>query len=109
MKKFFRYIFPSIVILAFILLIVTNKNTLKPTDYLSFIMILLTYFYVVFTWEMLEKLKAESYLEKRPYLISDFESENGILRIYVKNIGKTPAKNVRIKTVSYTHLRAHET
>lgn len=99
MKKIFRYVFPLIVVLTFIFLVLINKNNLKPTDYLSFIMILLTYFYVLFTWEMLEKLNTESYLEKRPYLIADFESENSFLSFYIKNIGKTPAKNVVIKII----------
>lgn len=96
-KNILKFVIPAIIILAFSLSVFYSKEELNLADYLSFTMILLTYFYVIFTWEMLEKLKKESYLEKRPYLISDFESENSFLRIYVKNIGKTPAKNVEIQ------------
>lgn len=42
-------------------------------------------------------IKKESHLERRPYIVSDFTSEKSELGFYVKNIGKTPAKNVEIK------------
>ncbi len=69
----------------------------KATDYLSFGMIVLTYFYVVFTWEMLQRIETQNYLEKRPYVIADFHKERQVLKIYIENIGKTPAKNVKVK------------
>lgn len=62
-------------------------------------MILLTYFYVVFTWEMLNRIETQNYLEKRPYIIADFHKERQIVKFYIKNIGKTPAKNVKIEII----------
>ncbi|WP_143960192.1 hypothetical protein [Litoribacter populi] len=59
-------------------------------------MFFLTYFMVIFTWETLQKSRQESYLESRPYLIADFEAEEGLLYFYVRNIGKTPALNVNL-------------
>ena len=79
------------------ILIVYNSNIqFLTSDYLTFFLILLTYFYVYFTWETLDKMKKESSLERRPYIISDFTSEKSELGFYVKNIGKTPAKNVTV-------------
>lgn len=79
------------------ILIVYNSNIqFLTSDYLTFFLILLTYFYVYFTWETLDKMKKESSLESRPYIISDFTSEKSELGFYVKNIGKTPAKNVKV-------------
>lgn len=97
MKKIFKYIIPTLILILFGILIIKHKNDFDSSDYLSFAMIFLTYFYVIFTWEMLERMKTESYLERRPYLIADFESPKSNLSFYIKNIGKTPAKNVTIK------------
>ncbi|MBW8245289.1 hypothetical protein K1F50_21005, partial [Muricauda oceani] len=96
MKKFFRIIIPLILITIFVVLHVIDKVNWKATDYLSFGMIVLTYFYVIFTWEMLQRIETQNYLEKRPYIIADFHKERQILKIYIKNIGKTPAKNVKV-------------
>jgi hypothetical protein len=62
-------------------------------------MIVLTYFYVVFTWEMLKRIETQNYLEKRPYLIGDFHKQRQVVKLYVQNIGKTPATNVKIRLV----------
>lgn len=97
MKKTLRIIIPAILIVAFVVLHVLDKVDWEATDYLSFGMIVLTYFYVVFTWEMLQRIETQNYLEKRPYIIADFHKERQVLKIYVKNIGKTPAKNVKVE------------
>ena len=97
MKRFFRIIIPIILITVFVVLHVIDKVNWKATDYLSFGMIVLTYFYVVFTWEMLQRIETQNYLEKRPYVIADFHKERQVLKVYVKNIGKTPAKNVKVE------------
>ena len=97
MKIILKYIVPPLALIVFILLIVNDKVEFDSSGYLSFGLTLLTYFYVVFTWEMLEKIKTESYLERRPYIIADFESSKSELSFYVENIGKTPAKDVIIK------------
>ncbi|WP_286760345.1 hypothetical protein [Salegentibacter sp. UBA1130] len=97
MKTIFRIIVPIILIAVFVVLNIIDKVNWKATDYLSFGMIVLTYFYVVFTWEMLQRIETQNYLEKRPYIIADFYKERQVLKIYVENIGKTPAKNVKVK------------
>ncbi len=97
MKKNFRLIIiPIILISIFVVLHVVGQVKWKETDYLSFGMIVLTYFYVIFTWEMLQRIETQNYLEKRPYVIADFYKERQVLKIYIKNIGKTPAKNVKV-------------
>lgn len=102
----FRFIIPFFIIGLFILVHFYSGIDWKITDYLSFLMILLTYFYVVFTYEMLHRLETQSYLEKRPYLIADFTSERRILKVYVKNIGKTPAYNVEVKLIPDLHTHS---
>jgi hypothetical protein len=97
MKTIFRIIVPIILIAVFVVLNIIDKVNWKATDYLSFGMIVMTYFYVVFTWEMLQRIETQNYLEKRPYIIADFYKERQVLKIYVENIGKTPAKNVKVK------------
>ncbi|WP_111710230.1 COG1361 family protein [Lutibacter citreus] len=109
MKETFRYIIPTLIIIVFIYLITNNQTEFDSSDYLSFGMIFLTYFYVIFTWEMLERMRTESHLEKRPYLIADFDSPKSNLSFYIKNIGKTPAKNVKIKVNPDIKLRDSDT
>ena len=97
MKTAFKYIIPSLVIISFLILAITEKADFDSGDYLNFGLTLLTYFYVVFTWEMLERMKTESYLERRPYLVADFKSPKSNLHFELENIGKTPALNVKVK------------
>jgi len=65
MKFFFKFFVPSFFIALFCGIAFFTPSTFKSNDYLSFSLNLLTYFYVVFTWEMLLNLKQESYLEKK--------------------------------------------
>ena len=89
---------PLIIILTVVILNLTNRMFWGSTEFLTFMMVVLTYFYVVFTWETLERLKMESYLERRPYFITDFESERSSdLSIYIENTGKSPARNVKVR------------
>src|SRR5690606_42039038 len=74
-KKFRLIIIPIILISIFVVLHVVGQVKWKETDYLSVGMIVLTYFYVVFTWEMLQRIETQNYLEKRPYIIADFYKE----------------------------------
>jgi len=99
MRTIFRLIIPTILILTFLILLYLGKIDWKATDYMSFSMIVLTYFYVVFTWEMLNRIETQNYLEKRPYLIGDFHKQRQIVKFYIKNIGKTPATNVTIEII----------
>jgi hypothetical protein len=96
-KTAFKYIIPSLIIISFLILAITEKADFDSGDYLNFGLTLLTYFYVVFTWEMLERMKTESYLERRPYLVADFKSPKSNLHFELENIGKTPALNVKVK------------
>ena len=98
MKTAFKYIIPSLVIISFLILAITEKADFDSGDYLNFGLTLLTYFYVVFTWEMLERMKTESYLERRPYLVADFKSPKSNLHFELENIGKTHKimKNIKL-------------
>ncbi len=97
MKIIFKYIIPIGILIIGILIFYNSSIQFLTSDYLTFTLIFLTYFYVYFTWETLDKMKKESHLERRPYIISDFTSEKSELGFYVKNIGKTPAKNVEVR------------
>jgi hypothetical protein len=99
MRNLFRIIIPTLLILLFIILHIVGKVDWKETDYLSFGMIVLTYFYVVFTWEMLKRIETQNYLEKRPYIIGDFHKQRRVVKFYMKNVGKTPATNVKIELI----------
>jgi len=75
MKIILKYIIPIGILAIGISVFYKSDIQFLTSDYLSFTLILLTYFYVYFTWETLDKMKKESHLERRPYLISDFTSE----------------------------------
>ena len=110
MKQLLEYIIPVLAIIIFTVLNTYGKIDFRPSDYLNFGLTLLTYFYVVFTWEMLERMKTESYLERRPYIIADFDSTNSNMSFYIENIGKTPANNVEIKVhPDFQLLKAEDT
>ena len=110
MKTVFKYIIPSLIIISFFVLIITGKADFDSGDYLNFGLTLLTYFYVLFTWEMLERMKTESYLERRPYLVADFKSPKSNLHFELENIGKTPALNVKVKvTPDFELLKKEDT
>lgn len=97
MNTLFRYLFPAFLIIAFIVLSMTSVLELNLTIIISFITILLTYFYVVSTWEMTNNMRNDSELEKRPYIIPDFHIKDHMaIVLSVKNFGKTPALNIKI-------------
>ena len=97
MKIILKYIIPIGILIIGILIFYKANIQFLTSDYLTFTLILLTYFYVYFTWETLNKMKKESHLERRPYIVADFTSEKSELGFYIKNIGKTPAKNVEVR------------
>lgn len=97
MKFVPKYIIPIVLIAVPVIAHYTNNTEFSTSEFLTFILIFLTYLYVYFTWETLDRMKQESHLERRPYIIADFTSEKSELGFYVTNIGKTPAKNVRVK------------
>ncbi len=99
MRYILKYIVPIVIIGVLFIIHQANFIQFVISDYLTFTLIFLTYFYVYFTWETLDKMKQESFLERRPYIIADFTSERSELGFYLTNIGKTPAKNIKVKIV----------
>lgn len=96
MKKLYKFIPPLLAILALIGLEVFSNIELKSADYINISLVILTYFYVALTWEMVKNIKDESHLEKRPYIIFDVKPQNSFLYFQVENIGKTLAKNLKV-------------
>lgn len=98
MKTIVRYILPAIFLIIVLSLILFYNYEFKSTTIVSLITISLTYFYVVFTWEMTVNMKQDSELERRPYIVPDFFIENhNSLVFQIVNYGKTPALNVEIQ------------
>ena len=81
-----------------------NANTGFVMILLTFVMALLTLVYVGFTYCLVSSAKKANQvaldLHKeiyRPMVICDFFSENTCLYFRVKNLGNSPAKNVRVE------------
>lgn len=64
----------------------------------NFLMVLMTYFLVVFAWVSITKSKKESYYNNRAYIIFDIETDEGIFIFTLQNIGKTPAYDVKLNS-----------
>ena len=99
MKNYFKFIPPFLTIVLLFFLEFTMDIDFKSSDYINIILVFLTYFYVVLTWEMVKNIKDESHLEKRPYIIYDIWSENSWMYFQVENIGKTLAKDFNLEII----------
>lgn len=68
----------------------------EPQKLIGFITALLTYLYVILTGRMVWQMKETSEEESRPYIIGDIEFEGNLGFFEIKNIGKLPAKELKI-------------
>lgn len=97
MKTILKYIIPSITVFGILIYSFICQNEIDSTTTVSLVTIALTYFYVVFTWEMAVNMKQDSELERRPYIIPDFFIINhNSLIFHIINYGKTPAFEVTV-------------
>lgn len=69
----------------------------NASDLVSFLTALLTYFYVIFTGRMVKQMVDTAEDESRPFIIVDMEYDDGVINFSLRNIGKTPARNIRAK------------
>ena len=97
MKNYYKFIPLILIIILISILEFQTDIDFKSSDYINIILVLLTYFYVVFTWEMVKNIKVESHLEKRPYIVYDIWSENSWMYFKVENTGKTLAKDFNLE------------
>lgn len=89
----------SVLFLSILLLPVLNgKVPLEKyvTEYSSFILIFLTYIYVLLTYEILHSNNLLSKEQLRPYVIANFIEENHFVYLSIKNFGKRPAFDVTV-------------
>lgn len=97
MKIIFNYLIPLLGFLLFIVLILTDSLKISGSLLASTLTIGLTYFYVLFTWEMVSSMKSDSQLERRPYIVPDFfVQDHSHLIFAIKNYGRTPAFKVKV-------------
>jgi hypothetical protein len=98
MKIIFKYLIPLLGLLLFIILILTDSLKINVSLFANILTIGLTYFYVLFTWEMVSSMKIDSQLERRPYIVPDFfVQDHSYLIFAIKNYGRTPAFKVKVK------------
>lgn len=97
MNRIYKFILPTASIILLITLELLRAIELNVADYINISLVILTYFYVSLTWEMVKNIKDESHLEKRPYIIFDISTNNSLLYFHIENIGKTLAKDVSVK------------
>lgn len=95
----YYYSIPLIITLLYALLLFFKFENLDSSIITNFLIIIMTYFLVVFAWVNLKKSRDDSYLQNRAYLIFDIEFEEGIFYFFLKNIGKTPAFEVEVRSI----------
>jgi hypothetical protein len=73
-----------------------NANTGFFTTILSLVLVIITGYYAIITHKMLKSNEKANNEQTRPYVIAMIESQDSWLNLYIKNIGKRPAHNVKI-------------
>lgn len=68
-----------------------------PSELSNFLIVLLTYFYVVLTGIMVRQMIENQKLERRPYIIADLDFIEHIVWFTLKNIGRSPASNLKVR------------
>lgn len=92
------FLIPILIAGFFIFVLKFEIKNLDTSVLSNFLMVLMTYFLVVFTWVSIKKSKNESYFNNRAYIIFDIESDEGIFIFTLQNIGKTPAYDVKLSS-----------
>lgn len=62
----------------------------------SFLATVATVIYVILTYKLLKETINTRKIQNRPYVIVDIELKSIYLKIIVKNVGNSPAKNIKI-------------
>ncbi len=102
MRVFLLYIVPPILGALFLLGVAHPElaNRFGGTaTFISFLTVLLTYLYVVFTGLMVRQIAKAQEEERRPYITVDIEFEQSVGWLVISNIGKLPATEVEITIV----------
>lgn len=73
-----------------------NLNTGFITTTLSFVLVIITGYYAIITHKMLKSNEKANNEQTRPYVIVMIESQDLKLKLYIKNLGKRPAREVEI-------------
>ncbi|MDG5857068.1 hypothetical protein [Clostridium beijerinckii] len=68
----------------------------------SFLATLATVVYVFFTYKLLKETIHSREIQNQPYVIVDLEIQSFCLKIIVKNVGNSPAKNIQINMMPNT-------
>jgi len=100
MKKIFLFVLPLLFILIYILSAMLPSISNKfggPSELSNFLIVLLTYFYVVLTGIMVRQMIENQKLERRPYIIADLDFVEHLVWFTLKNIGRTPASNIKVR------------
>ncbi len=94
-----KYVIPILTLISLAVLWCFGEIEVNPATIIGLVTIGLTYFYVVFTWEMVAKMKEDSDLERRPYVVPEiYDHEHVSINIRIKNQGKTPAFDLKVRT-----------
>jgi len=100
MKLTFLYIIPALLI-SFFLLGVAFPIIAQPfggiSTLVAFLTVLLTYFYVVLTAMMVNRLAKSQEEERRPFITVDLEFDQHEVHLVIQNLGKTPAIRLKIE------------
>ena len=99
-KKLFL-IFISLIFIAIYIFSITFPDIASKFGGISvlsnFLIVLLTYFYVVVTGIMVREEIKHQEKERRPYVIADLKFIEHHVWFTMENIGKTPAHNVKVE------------
>ena len=87
----------SIFLFILLLPVINGKVSLEKyiTEYSSFILIFLTYIYVLLTYEILHSNNLLTKEQLRPYVIANIIDQNNQIYFSIKNYGKRPAFNIQ--------------
>lgn len=100
MKVLLLYIVPLILVGLFLFAVTNPKLVVElggTVTFISFLTVLLTYFYVVLTGLMVKQMIKSQEEERRPYITVDIEFEQSRGWLVISNIGRLPATDVKIK------------
>ncbi len=70
-----------------------------PNNLVGLLTVLLTYLYVVLTSFMVRQMAQAQEEERRPYVVVDIEMDQQETTMVLKNISKTPARDVRVQLI----------
>lgn len=100
-RLFLFAIIPTTFLASYIVIALFFPNISKTlggiSNILSFLIALLTYFYVLLTGSMIHHMRSIHIDEYRAYIVADIEFRDKKALFTLRNIGKTAAKNIYVK------------